>query len=75
MDWQPIETAPKDGRGILAWFGKDVGVHQVAWTGYYDDLKMWCVDDGKHGPYALRGYNDPYPTHWMPLPPPPPEHN
>ncbi len=60
--WQPIETAPKDGTEILVYF-ETLGVKQVSW---YDDL--WAVDDGKHGPYFLRGYRDGDDTHWMPLP-------
>ena len=71
-EWQPIETAPKDGTSILVYFGT-IGVRQVAWTEpSYADWEIWCVDDNKHGPYALRGYSDEgprAPTHWMPLPP------
>jgi hypothetical protein len=75
-EWKPIESAPKDGTRILVFFGA-MGVHAVAWTEpSYADWEIWCVDDNKHGPYALRGYNDTgprAPTHWMPLPAPPKE--
>ena len=72
MEWQPIETAPKDGTEILAYFGPHTGVVQVSWNSPdYDGFKLWVVDDRKHGPYYLRGYSNPYPTHWMPLPPAP----
>jgi hypothetical protein len=74
MTWQPIETAPRDGTRILVSFG-DMGVWQVSWTEpAYDDWMIWCVDDNKHGPYALRGYaatGPRAPTHWQPLPAPP----
>lgn len=77
-EWQPIETAPKDGTLILISFGEK-GVRAVSWDSPWDDPVtfengIWCVDDDKHGPYPLRGYNeDGYnaPTHWMPLPNPP----
>ena len=78
-EWQPIETAPKDGEHILVSFGT-MGIWQVSWCApawaEHDDKDswIWCVDDNKHGPYALRGYNDEgprAPTHWMPLPAPP----
>jgi hypothetical protein len=71
MDWQPIETAPLDGTRILAWFGPSDGVHAVTWEESVTGITSWCVDDDKHGPYPLRGYSDPFPTHWMPLPAPP----
>lgn len=63
--WQPIETAPKDGSGILvtaAGFS-----YAVEWS---DEFDWWCVDDNKLGPFRLRGQA---PTHWMPLPQPPKE--
>lgn len=76
--WMPIETAPKDGTLILVHF-KSKGVRAVSWDSpFHDDVTdengIWCVDDDKHGPYGLRGYNDEgptAPTHWMPLPDPP----
>lgn len=72
--WRPIESARKDGTRALVYFGT-MGVREVAWcdpsrSGY----EIWCVDDNKHGPYALRGYCDTgptAPTHWRPLPAPP----
>lgn len=76
--WQPIETAPKDGTLILVHF-RCKGVRAVFWGSPFDDEVdesngLWCVDDDKHGPYALRGYTvtgPSAPTHWMPLPAPP----
>lgn len=69
-EWQPIETAPRDGTRILvayksyanrettietAFFDKDDGGGQ--WIGYFSN----CL-------YALTNEL----THWMPLPEPPP---
>ena len=76
--WKPIATAPKDGTLILVHF-KSKGVRAVSWDSpFHDEVTeengIWCVDDDKHGPYGLRGYNDDgptAPTHWMPLPAPP----
>jgi len=54
--WQPIETAPKDGTEILCWvLGCDE--HQVLWWSEHDCWKRWG-DTYEH--YS--------PTHWMPLP-------
>lgn len=73
--WRPIESAPKDGRLILLNFGTK-GVRAVSWDSPWGDPVteengIWCVDDDKHGPYPMRGYNDnspTAPTHWLPLP-------
>ena len=71
QQWRPIETAPKDGTEILAYFGPRTGVKSVVWEESVSGNETWCVDDDKHGPYSLRGYNDPYPSVWKPLPAPP----
>jgi hypothetical protein len=60
MDWQPIETAPKDGRRFLA-VDKDGEMGVVWWNrkaGMLQDVQCIIDDDG-----AV--------THWMPLPKPP----
>jgi hypothetical protein len=81
-DWQPIETAPKDGEKVLITDGKSILI--AAWQdcqAEYDKVRLsngkivtnrvfhpcWCIVDG---------YNDEYgeyptaesPAHWMPLP-------
>ena len=69
MTWQPIETAPKDGRRILVyggtWEGELGGKEpSVIAMGYAGDTV--CVAD--------TCYYDAWivaPTHWMPLPEPP----
>jgi hypothetical protein len=67
MDWQPIETAPKDGTGVLGWWPLWTAFPVRIWwqnnqwrmaedhpATWYDGMPRW------HGP-----------THWMPLPEPP----
>lgn len=59
-DWQPIETAPKDGARILGTDGHSVEViYNARGTGWFNqsaEISMWRVFP---------------PTHWMPLPEPP----
>lgn len=58
--WQPIETAPKDGTPVLAW--DEGAVCIVTWvSGDPVDPDGW---------YDVRRL-DPAPTHWQPLPPAP----
>lgn len=76
-EWQPIETAPRDGRALLLWgiyAGEINGIKdvQVIDVGYYSNGKS---DYGSEGWWNSSG-GDAYacwvrPTHWMPLPNPP----
>ena len=52
MNWQPIETAPKDGTAVLLW--DDVRFE----VGLYDLRGGWVDQD----------FRVLYPSHWMPLP-------
>lgn len=61
--WQPIETAPKDGTEILAYGRKQDGAYFVAFE--YGD--WWCAGPWDEGWCELNHA----PTHWMPLPEPP----
>jgi hypothetical protein len=64
-EWQPIETAPRDGTHVLG----------------YEDGEMTVIHWSDHPPtssYKGGYWNNIYcndgewwPTHWMPLPPPP----
>lgn len=72
-DWQPIETAPRDGTTILGWFpirlleadrrGTVHTRHDVMVIMWRQDCPRWSGPDG--------GLTREPPTHWMPLPPPP----
>jgi hypothetical protein len=56
-DWQPIETAPKDGTHVLAWWREEGDPPEVVrWSaGWVDDYGTRYIE----------------PTHWQPLPSPP----
>lgn len=69
-DWQPIETAPRDGTHILIAFGEDV-VASACYTANDDETHPWKFVDqqGKGLPIFNGARDDKYgPTHWMPLP-------
>lgn len=53
MNWQPIETAPKDGSQILLYRPF------IMFVGFFGG-SQWCYN----APAIMR----PPPTHWMPLP-------
>ena len=65
--WQPIATAPRDGRRVLVW------IAEKSYTGHAF-AKLWFYStDGRLGGGA-EGYNGDWNiTHWQPLPPPPAE--
>ena len=60
MEWQPIETAPKDGTVILTWT-----------DGLGDGAYMPMAYNAAGGWSEYWGNSDLLPTHWMPLPPAP----
>lgn len=61
--WQPIETAPKDAKQILAtWADSWPNSPHVEAVYYFGGVWYYAYDGDAH--------NRP-PTHWMPLPAPP----
>jgi hypothetical protein len=62
--WQPIETAPKDGTPILVYM--EESIIEAEWK--YE--QWWPVVLPSHGCGCCSHDND-EPTHWMPLPEPP----
>ncbi|CAB4164350.1 Domain of unknown function DUF551 [uncultured Caudovirales phage] len=64
-EWQPIETAPRDGTNVLAYCPVEHEVDNNFYirTVFFDETEWRCEDD-------LQGCTC-NPTHWMPLPPPP----
>ena len=61
-EWQPIETAPKDGTVFL---GYKLGQFRECYKVPRDDCDMWCFG-GTSGADDL--FPNIKPTHWMPLP-------
>lgn len=64
MEWQPIETAPKDGTLILGYFpqegwwkNRDTFIRSTRWV------------PGFMGGWAFQGDFNAEPSHCMPLPP------
>jgi hypothetical protein len=86
-DWQPIATAPRDGTHILA-YGWEYTTHYSE-PGRMQQREIWCkwnntwmfveADGGlfHREPCRSDEHWEPCrtfnPTHWMPLPEPPPE--
>jgi hypothetical protein len=78
-EWQPIETAPKDGSAVLLWNGQYVNLaywnpaYESKWDHELDKPVVrgaWTDDTVKS--FAYEEINEiEGPTHWMPLPAPP----
>ena len=65
--WQPIETAPRDGTEILLGYFLEAGGGGRPSVAFWHDIhKKWC---GNEGLLNAEGYFSP--THWQPLPIPP----
>lgn len=74
MEWQPIETAPQDGSNILGahFFETEIEVAQ-RWIAEIHSYGHDCWTlSGFDGNISLGSKQYPSPTHWMPLPNPPP---
>lgn len=72
-DWQPIETAPKDGTWVLGYF-PSMKVHAVP-CHYGIDVRIGHDGESFWGMFGIGAlYGDKcmiWPTHWQPLPLPP----
>lgn len=84
MEWQPIETAPKDGRKVIVWYLNQNNKARTVMARWLTDEEAaetdgdgvgleagWyeCIDNWDD--YSQVAINQGEPTHWMPLPPPP----
>ena len=64
-EWQPIETAPKDGTAILAYWDCSLNGRII------DNDKCYAITRRKNSSWVnFEDDDDEYsePTHWMPLP-------
>ena len=61
--WQPIETAPKDGTWCS--FTSTWNRH-ARWCARYEDGRWQDINEGENRPGHFEAF-----THWMPLPEPP----
>ncbi len=65
-EWQPIETAPRDGRQIMVWVANgNITPHCFAPVSITSDSSWWDDSTGDQIE-PIKGA-----THWMPLPEPP----
>lgn len=71
-EWQPIETAPKDGRMLLLWIGDEKPIvghwHQ---DDRHPQMTGWDPAEYGHEGCGCCADHMPVPTLWMPLPEPP----
>jgi len=69
MNWQPIETAPKDKMRILTW-GYTPAVYGYSKREYKFSISSWGDKDWNS--QATSSFGPRFvPTHWMPIPEPP----
>ena len=75
-EWQPIDTAPKDGTIIIITTGDATGTgrwRRVASVDTLNDIDGIAQFKGVYGWHSVsdKRLNDAKITHWMPLPTPP----
>lgn len=79
-EWQPIETAPKDG----SWYvicrvgeaGFEVGRYSPLMVDKYEEVEGGLYRRVPLKAYDFEGFNNHHrATHWLPLPSPPKEPN
>lgn len=63
--WQPIETAPKDGSSILAFWACSLNCVPVTGDNCYA-MTLWSGGDWISTDLSDISFSEP--THWMPLP-------
>jgi len=73
-EWQPIETAPKDGTKFLAFWPEDEFPFVMHWAEFDPETAAEIGEKGyfTYSEMAISDIGDPpEATHWMPLPDPP----
>jgi hypothetical protein len=87
MDWQPIETAPKDGNKIILYYQNRHNFGRTVMGCWVTDEQAnetdtdgvgleagWYEQIDNWDDYAQIAIHEGEPTHWMPLPKPPIAH-
>jgi len=70
MEWQPIETAPKDGSWVLLYLRHPWSeIEKAFWYNAWQNWQTTIPEEG--GEFC--GIGAAVPTHWMELPEPPEE--
>lgn len=73
MDWQPIETAPRDGTDVLlflpklqtgVWVGRFVDSEDFQYGKSVRKRQYWSIGVS----LTFLSGDDAKPTHWMPIP-------
>lgn len=67
-DWQPIDTAPKDGTAFLLWVATKASVSRIRIGTWSQRYCNWVSQDWRNR--RVHG-DDAEITHWRPLPAPP----
>jgi hypothetical protein len=75
-EWQPIETAPKDGDAVIVHCQAEEAVGIAQWKylcmhGLYKWGWYWVHAEPDEDPDPYDYYPECFPSHWMPLPAPP----
>ena len=65
MGWQPISSAPKNGQRFDVWVPSDLGGFRAT------DLRFNTSGQTLLDRWGNSANLPRWPTHWMPLPPPP----
>lgn len=69
MEWQPIETAPKDGLFLAMWSEDEFPIEDGDEDGAWRFAYVLCENGIFYSTETHASFVSP--THWMPLPPPP----
>lgn len=76
-DWQPMETAPKDGRHLLlfGWYVYPVDYYEKQKSPIVISGQWWVSPHSQEGFWIAVSERETceifHATHWMPSPPPP----
>jgi hypothetical protein len=70
-EWQPIETAPKDGTVVILFNDENDDCSKIS-VGVFDHSIWHCIYSlqTEFGEFGMDTFADCMPTHWRPLPKP-----